>query len=207
MKPIGRRQELTLRQLSPLPQRSVALDSFAPTPEPAGIYSNPGRGLLSGLLVATVAVAACVPQAVQAQNQGLTLLVQSKAAPGQSVPLNEGLQRLKPGARQQLQQLPSDVQQVFVDLEPEAMRWMMDKVNGTTWVAMIPVNNREALISGTALGTDVFAEAISGLKAQIAERAIPAEMEGRLSALLHRLQTLSAAQRTTLVAALESQVK
>lgn len=222
-----------LRKASPLVGRQPALDGYTPSLQGPGIYAKqealtsavPARSDLVRkvaasffLASATAAALSGVPQVALAQEptaaalskeqlktQGLSLLTKSKIAQGQSIPLQEGLQRLKPEARQRLQGLPIDVQQVFVNLEPEAMNWMLERVNATTWVAIIPINNRDALISGSAMGVDVYDRAVAGLKKEVARGTIAPEMEGRLGDLLQRLKSLTPEQRGTLVRALEGQ--
>ncbi|MBT9587962.1 hypothetical protein IV102_31795 [bacterium] len=131
--------------------------------------------------------------------------LKAAAGQGRSVSLQEGLRQLKPEARKCLSRLPADVQQVFVNLEPNVMQWMLQKVEGTTWVSMVPISNRDALVTGSVLGTDVFERVRAGLKEQVAEGAIPAQLESRISNLLIRLKSLSPDQRDSLIQALEKQ--
>jgi hypothetical protein len=225
----------SLRKASPLhgPGTGGIPDRFSASREDSGIYApqpallSPApvkadrfRQLAAGFLLASATAAALggVPQVALAQEplpaapskeqlktQGFGLLVKSKLAQGSSVALQEGLQRLKPEVRQRLQQLPTAVQQDFVNLEPEALDWLRERVQGTTWVAIFPINNRDALVSGSALGVDVYDRALAGLKKQVAQGTIPREMEGRLADLLLRLKALTPELRGTLIQALESQ--
>jgi len=220
------------RRMSPNRAHNAAVDTFAASQvEISGVYSN--RADLNSkpveqrsfkhqiaasffLATATAAALAGVPQAAQAQElaapskeqlkaQGLALLLNSKAAHGETIPLADGLKKLKPEVREKIKTMPTDVQEVFVNLEPPAMQWMLERVQGTTWAAIIPINNREAIISGTALGQDVYARALKGLRKGVENGKIPAAMEGRLTDLIQKLQSLTPEQRGTLVNALEAQ--
>lgn len=217
--PVGAYRPFPLRKLSPLPRPQRDEDVFVPSLQSAPeAMVKPKRDLALGLLMAGSAAAAVAgspsaavaidgarpaPSKEELKAQGLQLILRSQ---GQAIPLSEGLQRLKPEARRELEKLPPSLQKVFVNLDSEALRWLQERVNGTTWVAVIPINNREALISGRALGQDVYERALNGLKRQVERGAIPAELEGRLRDLLLQLKQLSPEQRATLVHALEAQL-
>ena len=165
----------------------------SPKPSPAGQArpkpSQPPRG----------------PQ--NSKQQGLAILAQSKAANGQMVSVEEGLKTVTPAARRHLQKLPPEMQKVFVNLSSQELKWMHNRLNGSTQMGFFTIHHREAFISGRALGQDVYQYAINGLKKQIAQGALPQEMEGRLTRMILQVKALTVEQRTSLMDALDAQVR
>lgn len=145
------------------------------------------------------------PAQTKPKPQGIAMLAQSKAANGQMLSLQEGLKNVTPQARAHLQKLPPEMQKVFVNLSPDELKWMHNRLNGSTQVGFFSVNHREAFISGRALGQDVYQYAINGLKKQIAQGTLPAHLEGRLTNVILQVKALSVEQRTSLMDALDAQ--
>jgi len=206
------------------------------TPEATGIYQprpewKPERkspdgawktGLWTGVLMATatVGVAALPAQSLAAETtapkskealkaEGLKLLLTSKAASGQTASLPETLAAMRPEAARLVRTLPPEAQQAYAELEPQAKAWLLERIQGTTSVAMglIEVNNREAFVSGSAYGQDVFSVARRGLQKQVKAGVIPAELEGRLNSIVDLLARMSPEQRGSLVGALEAELR
>lgn len=187
--------------------------------------SSPGAwrtGILTAVLMATatVGVAAVPAQSLAAEltapkskeaikAEGLKLLLSSKAAGGQTASLPEALAAMRPEAARLVQTLPPQAQQAYAELEPPAKAWLYERIQGTTPVALglIEVNNREAFVSGSAYGQDVFAVARKGLQKQVRAGTIPAELEGRLNSIVDLLARLSPEQRGNLVGALEAELR
>lgn len=224
-----------LRSYSPATsRRTEAADRFVAAGESAGVYSArpewcaprqaPQSLWRTAVLTAVMAVgatsgaAALVPtqalaadlQAPKSKEQikaeGLKLLVSSKAAQGEKVPLDQALSAMPPAAARLVQTLPPEAQQAYADLDPSARSWLLERVQGTTSVALglITVNNREAFVSGSAVGQDVWAVARRGLAKQVGRGLIPAEMQGRLHEIIDLLARMTPEQRANLVGALEA---
>lgn len=228
--PILPRQPSRLRSLSPLPSSG---ESFEPSLGAPAIYGPEshqagrrtitahrlGQALLTGCLTvgAVGGVLAAIPTVAQAQVQTTPLrrshnpavrhLVASSLVTGRVPPgtPEQRLAQLKPQVRQQLENLPPEVQESYVDLDAGARRWLSTQVNGSSETALGKIKHRPAFISGKVVIVNVFDAMKGEIKDEVKKGTVPREAQARIFNYLEELKDLRPAQREMLANALQAE--
>lgn len=218
--------------MSPLP---AASETFQPSAEGPAIYGpmpdlhqptqrpdGPhllGQAILTGCLAvgAVSGVLAAMPTVAQAQvqttplrrsnNPAVRQLLASSLVTGRIPPgtPEQRLALLRPQVRQQLRNLPPEVQESYVDLDVGARRWLSGQVSGSSETHLGKIKHRPAFISGKVVIVNLFDAMKGEIRDEVKKGTVPREAQPRIFSYLEELKDLKPQQREILANALQAE--
>lgn len=160
-------------------------------------------------VLAFVPSAAAAQVQVQPQRQvkdpALRQLLASSLVTGR-VPagtVEQRMAQLRPEVRQELQELPPQAQEAYVQLDPPARRWLSSQVSGSSDTLFGKVQHRKAFIRGKVAIFNLFDLIKSKIGDQVKSGAVPRQAQPRINAYLDNLKRLEPDQREAMADALQ----
>jgi hypothetical protein len=171
----------------------------------------PGFGLLAGALLASSMFGALVPAAHAAEatpassSQGKTSMVSTSSLAHTFGLKADVLQNLpSQDVAQTLETLPGSAKSAYRELTPQHKQLFFDKLQGSTSVFFVTVNNRDAFVKGSVAGFDTFDQMQKKLDESISAGKIDPNLKPALTSCIEMFRQMSPAQRDAVVHLLEA---
>lgn len=131
-------------------------------------------------------------------------LVTGRIPPGTTP---ERMAMLKPQVREELEGLPPEVQECYVELDAPARKWLASQIDGATDTPLGKVQHRKAFIKGKVVVFNIFDMIKDKIDDRVKEGTIPREAQPRIHDFLEELKDLKPDQRQALADALTAEWK
>jgi hypothetical protein len=131
-------------------------------------------------------------------------LVTGRIPPG-STP--ERVAMLKPAVREELEGLPPEVQECYVELDAPARKWLASQIDGSSPTPLGNVEHRKAFIKGRVVVFNIFDMIKEKIDDQVKDGKIPREAQPRIHDFLEELKDMRPNQREALANALTAEWK
>lgn len=97
-----------------------------------------------------------------------------------------------------LHELPTDVMQRYGDMNANQRQAMVRHLSGSTRIAFVTINHKDAFIKGTAMGVDAFPKMKEQLDDDVTDGRLKSSEAEQLKSTLDRVKELSQDQRSTI---------
>lgn len=171
----------------------------------------PGFGLLAGALLASSIFGALVPAAHAAEPQPPSGVSQATPAAANLSSLahsyglkTDVLQKLTDqDVTQVLESLPSTAKSAYKQLTEQHKQLFFNKLQGSTNVLFVTVNNKDAFIKGSVAGFDTFDQMQKKLDESVASGKIDAKLQSSLTTCIQMFRQMTPTQREAVVQLLQ----